>query len=227
MNLTPMLYALLGGILPALLWLFFWLREDRRSPEPHRLILKTFLCGMLAVLIVIPLQKEVEHFFPAFLLLHILLWATLEEVTKFFAGYFGGLHSIEDNEPVDPLIYMITAALGFVAMENTLFILNPLLGHDVVQSVITGNLRFIGASLLHVVSSGLVGAALSASFYKLKGRRLKVILTGLGGAILFHTGFNALILLFAEKGLVAAFIAVWLGVIWLLWAFEKSKAVAP
>lgn len=227
MNLPVILYALLGGILPALVWLFFWLREDRRHPEPKRLVLKTFLFGMLAVPFVIPLQKGVENLFPAFLLLQILLWACLEEGIKFLAGYFGGLHSVEDNEPVDPLIYMITAALGFVALENTLFLLTPLLGDNLPQSIITGNLRFVGASLLHVVSSGLVGASLSFSFYTLRASRMKIILTGLLLAVIFHTGFNALILLWAEQGLVAAFIAVWLGVIWLLWAFERSKSVAP
>src|SRR3989338_8162046 len=166
MNFQTIFYAVLGGILPALLWLSFWLREDRKHPEPKGLIGKTFLFGMLAVIVVLPFQKGVDAVFPDLMLPAIFLWAVLEECFKFGAGYFGGIHSVEDNEPVDPMIYMITAALGFVALENTLFIIGPLLGDDILKGVITGNLRFIGASLLHVVSSGIIGFALSLSFYK-------------------------------------------------------------
>src|SRR6185436_12571939 len=115
MNLDTLIYAILGGIVPALVWLLFWLREDRRNPEPDGLIIKTFLLGMLAVVLVIPLQKGVENLFPTLIALQIFLWAFLEEVLKFGAGYFGGIHSVEDNEPIDPIIYMVTAAIGFVA----------------------------------------------------------------------------------------------------------------
>ena len=227
MNLDAFIYALLGGILPALVWLLFWLREDRKNPEPDRLILKTFLLGMLAVLLVIPLQKEVENLFPTFIALQIFLWAAFEEVLKFAAGYFGGMHSVDDNEPVDPIIYMVTAALGFVALENTLFILGPLLGHDISQGIVTGNLRFIGASLLHVVTSGLVGVFIASAFYQGRAKRLKRVGLGLLGAILFHTAFNLLITGWGETGMTVAFFGVWSAVVALLWAFERVKRIAP
>lgn len=214
-------------MLPALIWLLFWLREDRVHPEPNRLILKTFAFGMIAVIAVLPFQKSVEVLFPNMLFVSILLWAVLEEVFKFVAGYFGGLHSVEDNEPIDPIIYMITAALGFVALENALFILGPLLGQDIPQSIITGNLRFVGASLLHVVSSGLIGVMISFSFYASRAKRLNRAFAGLVGAIVFHSTFNLLILNWGEMGAQTAFAAVWLGVIMLLIAFEKSKTIAP
>ena len=51
------LYALLGGILPALVWLAFWLREDYKHPEPRGLVFRTFIFGMIAVIIVLPFQK--------------------------------------------------------------------------------------------------------------------------------------------------------------------------
>lgn len=224
---SQIIYALLGGILPAIVWLFFWLREDNKSPEPNNLILKTFFFGMLAVIFVIPFQKGVEAIFPELILISILLWAVFEEVFKFIAGYFGGLHSVEDNEPIDPIIYMITAALGFVALENTLFILGPLLGEETTQGIITGNMRFIGASLLHVVASGFVGVSLSFSFYQPKGRRVLKALFALIFAVLFHAGFNLLIIIYGGAGTAAAFISVWAAVLYILWAFEKSKTIAP
>lgn len=224
---NTIIYALLGGILPALIWLFFWLREDSKSPEPNNLILKTFFFGMLAVVFVIPFQKGVELIFPELIVISIVLWAVFEESFKFIAGYFGGLHSIEDNEPIDPLIYMITAALGFVALENTLFILGPLLGEETTQGIITGNLRFIGASLLHVVASGFVGVSLSFSFYQTRGKRITKALFALIFAVLFHAGFNLLIIIFGGTGTTLAFVSVWAAVLYLLWAFEKAKKIAP
>ena len=159
---SQVIYALLGGILPALVWLLFWLREDRKNPEPKRLIMRTFILGMIAVILVLPLQKGVEMLFAGGItILSLAVWAFLEEGLKLGAGYFGGLASREDNEPIDPMIYMITAALGFVSLENALFILGPMLGGDIATSIITGNLRFIGASLLHEVTSAIIGVSIS------------------------------------------------------------------
>ena len=34
LNLTMSLFALIGGFVPALVWLWFWLKEDKQKPEP-------------------------------------------------------------------------------------------------------------------------------------------------------------------------------------------------
>lgn len=224
---SSFILALAGGLLPALVWLLFWLREDWKHPEPNKLILKTFILGMLATALVIPVEKGVEIIFPAALALQVVIWAVLEECFKFCAGYIGGLRSVEDNEPVDPLVYMITAASGFMALENTLFILGPLLGHDFGQTLITGNMRFIGASLLHIVSSGIVGSFLAFAFYQSRIRRRAAAVTGLVWASLFHAAFNLLILYRDEQGLSTAFAAAWVGAVFLLWIFERAKALRP
>lgn len=157
----------------------------------------------------------------------IFLLATLEESLKLLAAYFGGLDTSEDNEPIDPMIYTITAALGFVALENALFILGPLMDGQVAKSILTGDMRFIGASLLHVVSSGLIGVAISFSFYKSRTKKILASIIGLVGAIIFHTFFNTLITFLNGTGNMWSSIAVWIGVIFLLWAFEKAKSIAP
>src|SRR3989344_2652510 len=219
-------YALLGGILPSLVWLAFWLREDYKHPEPRGLILRTFLLGMGAVILVLPFQKIVDSFLPGTTTATIFLWVILEEIFKFGAAYIGGIRSVEDNEPIDPIIYMITAALGFVALENALFVFGPLIGKDVVTSVITGNLRFIGASLLHVVSSGIIGVSLAFSFLKPRGQRVIFAVLALILAIILHCGFNLAIVRWDNDGAMFAFGLVWIGVILLLRAFEKAKMIA-
>jgi RsiW-degrading membrane proteinase PrsW (M82 family) len=221
------IYALLGGIIPALIWLFFWLREDSKHSEPKLLILRTFVFGMISVLLVLPYQSLVDGRFPGSTALAFLLWAALEETFKFGAAYFGGLRSKEDNEPIDPIIYMITAALGFVALENALFILRPLIDGDVSTSILTINMRFLGANLLHIVSSGLVGAALAISFYRSEGIRVQFVLIALIIATIFHTAFNLLLMSSTDIGSAVAVISVWISVGGLLILFEKAKTIAP
>ena len=226
-DLSTILYALAGGILPAVFWLVFWLREDDRRPEPRRLIARTFLLGMCAVIVVLPFQKLVGDTFPGYGLIAFLLWALLEEGFKFGAAYMGGLKDIEDNEPIDPMIYMVTAALGFVALENTLFIINPLLQKDMVGTVLTGNFRFIGASLLHIISSAAIGAGISVSFYESKKIKKRDFALGLTVGVLIHTVFNIFILTQKGFGIFKTFGILWLGIAVLILLFEKVKRISP
>jgi len=227
MSIEIIFWAFFGGIVPALLWLDFWLHEDRKHPEPRNLVARTFLLGMLAVLFVLPLQKGTDVMMPGLIMPAIIIWAILEELFKFIAGWLGGMRTNENDEPIDQIIYMITAALGFVALENTLFILGPLADADIAGSVITGNLRFIGASLLHIVSSGIIGSAMAFSFYKSRKVRVVYIRRAIVAAVIFHVLFNVLILKFGGTGTILAFSAVWVGAIGLLWAFERAKKIAP
>ncbi len=222
-DFNTILYALLGGILPAILWLFFWIEEDKNNPEPNSRLLKVFLGGMAAVILVIPFQKGIQAIFPGFGTTTLFLWASIEEIFKFAAAYFIAIHTVDDNEPIDAMVYMITAALGFVALENALFILNPLLEADVLGGIITGQVRFIGASLLHVVSSAAIGVALALSFYKPKHDKIIWGISGLVIAILVHTAFNLFLL--SNEGLGTFFIfgTVWLGISVLILFFEKVK----
>ena len=227
LDIQTIIYALIGGVIPAFIWLAFWLYEDYKNPEPRGLILKSFLMGMIAVVLVIPLQKIVDGVFPNMVIIAIILWVVLEEVFKLGAGYLGGIKSREDNEPLDPLIYMITAALGFVALENTLFVLGSIVNNNILEGVLTGNLRFIGASLLHVVSSGIIGTALSFTFYQTKSIKRVVLVLAIILATIFHTIFNILIIYKGSTGGILAFGMSWIGVILLLVAFEKIKTIAP
>lgn len=221
------IYASLGGVLPALLWLAFWLREDRKRPEPTGRIAEAFFCGCLAVILVLPFQKWVAVYYPVLGFMPFFLWAILEEFFKFAAAYFSALRTRDDDEPLDPLVYMITAALGFVALENTLFIWNPLLESDLAAALSTGGMRFIGASLLHVLASSAMGLALALSFYKPLGTRILYGFIGLIFAIAIHTSFNVLILKQSGMGNLGVFAAVWVGLAALLLMFEKVKTIAP
>ncbi|MCH7529690.1 PrsW family intramembrane metalloprotease [Patescibacteria group bacterium] len=214
-------YALVGGILPALLWLWFWLKEDSRCPEPRGLIILSFIAGMIVVPLVFPLQKLVAAHFVGTTV--IVLWSTVEEVLKFLAAYLLVLRRKDMDEPVDAIIYMITVALGFAAFENTLFLINPLGDGNIIESVLTGNLRFIGAMVLHTLASAVIGVAIALSFYKSALAKRIYIFFGIILAIVLHTLFNFFIIQSNGEKLLEVFIFVWLGIVVLILFFEKIK----
>lgn len=224
MSLEIILYALLGGILPALIWLAFWQSEDKKRPEPSGRIIQTFLLGAMAVPLVIPFQRWALTYFPEFGLETFLAWAILEEVFKFAAAFIA-LKAIENDEPIDSLIYLITAALGFTALENTLFIANPLLQQDIAGTVVTGSLRFIGSSLLHTVSSATIGLALALTYFEKTWVKWVAGSIGLILAIFFHTAFNLFLLAENSLSTFLTFATVWSGIALLLLAFEKVKTL--
>lgn len=218
---STIFWTLLGGIAPAVIWLMFWLREDRLHPEPRSIVMLTFIAGMVAVPLAIPLERSVGN--NGDLSYTFLLWAIIEEGLKFGAAFLVAWRSGEVDEPIDPLIYMMTSALGFAAAENALFLLEPLTHGDYTESLITSNMRFVGASLLHTMSSALIGAAFAISFYK--GRFVKrfIVFLGLVGAIGLHTLFNIFIMKGTDTATLGAFGFVWLLMIALMLVFEKVK----
>lgn len=226
MNLTSLTsLSLFGGLLPALLWLVFWLREDKLHPEPRYRIALSFIAGMIAVLLVIPVEKAIHSFSGgAITFTTLALWAVAEELFKLFAAYFAALRYSANDEPLDPLIYLITAALGFSALENAFFLANFLNDGYTAQSLISGNMRFIGATILHTVSSAAVGIFLGLSYYKESNLKKSYLLTGLAIAIVLHTIFNSLIIKSGSSAF-AAFGSVWIGAIVLILAIEKIKTI--
>jgi len=214
--------SFLGGLIPALFWVWFWLREDKSHPEPKSLIAASFLTGMAIVVIVLPLQKFALERFTGDSL--ILVWVIIEEVIKYTAALVVVLWNKAVDEPIDALIYMITLALGFSALENALFMYTPLQNGNWTETIVTGNFRFLGATLLHVLSSGTVGAAMALAFYRGKVFRITMATLGLCLAILLHALFNSFII-DASNGetILTVFLFVWIGIIALFLIFEKAK----
>jgi RsiW-degrading membrane proteinase PrsW (M82 family) len=218
--------AAAGGILPALAWLWFWRREDSAHPEPRRLIALAFLAGMVAVGIAIPIEKMVAPYLGSQALIFT-TWSAIEEVIKFCLALLTVLRRDENDEPIDSVIYMVTVALGFAAAENTLFLISPLSGDTLVQTFVTGDLRFVGATLLHVLSSAVIGVALALAFYKKPAIKRWYALTGVILAAALHSLFNLLILNTPEEHLLRTFGFVWLGLVVLLAMLEYIKRIHP
>lgn len=218
-------YAFIGGFWPPILWLAFWLREDKVDPEPARIIIGSFIFGCLAALFAIPFQGLFAAIFPtASLVISIIVFSSIEELTKFFSVYITALKDSANNEPFDPVIYMITAALGFSALENTLYLIDYMNNFDLVTTYIERGKRFIGATLLHTVSSAFIGIALALSFGERKWLQKYLLPIGILGAITLHSYFNIFVTSSESNEVIFAFVMVWIAFVVTLLALELMKA---
>ena len=127
------------------------------------------------------------------------------------------------DESPDYVIYMITVALGFAAVENMLFLLLPISNGNFLMGVSTGDLRFLGSTLVHVVSSASIGFAFA---FSAKYRPLARIIASALGLILataLHTAFNMLIMNQGASITLAAFPLIWMVALVFFAAFEVLK----
>lgn len=235
---TVFLYALLGGFIPALFWLWFWLHEDQHHNEPRRVIVKVFLLGMIAFFVAYILERTVA----AYIFKQItnpgsfdiesaaegnttltLIYVIIEELCKFFAAYVIAFRTKIFDEPIDGFVYLMTAAIGFAAMENTIYLIQPLLHGQTVEIVITSYMRFIGSSILHVTSSGALSVCIGLSFCKPFWIRESWTWTGLLIACLIHWAFNVFLIIHNGSSTFLVFSSIWMVAIGLILMLEKVK----
>jgi RsiW-degrading membrane proteinase PrsW (M82 family) len=204
-TIDQIVFAVATGFIPSFIWLLFWLKRDRSHPEPTALLVICFLLGAAGVLFAGPLEGFAKGF-AANDTERIVFWAGIEEVLKFIPVSLVALHSRFNDEPIDPAIYMITAALGFAALENIFYVLHPLNSVGYTASLLNGSLRFFGSTLLHSIASALVGFTIALSPKGFKGMGA---LLGLIGATFLHSTFNFFIL----KNTTASFLQIY-GYLW-------------
>ena len=240
LDIKVIIFSIIGGVLPALLWLWFWLKEDSKKPEPGSLILVAFLAGMIAVPFTIPFEQAVVNIADRIMSSDptlfttgqmqtgvIVLWAFIEEMIKFLVIYLVAFRSKFFDEPIDALIYLITGALGFAALENSLYLMGSIVDGGIVVGALNTHLRFMGATLLHVVSSSAIGIAVAFSFYK-KKHFASYLTIGIIVATTLHAVFN-LFIIETQNVLdtVIVFSYYWVIVLMLILMFEGVKLLKP
>ncbi|MFA6324756.1 MAG: PrsW family glutamic-type intramembrane protease [Candidatus Paceibacterota bacterium] len=217
--------AFLGGVVPSLLWLWFWLNEDKEEPEPKGIIFICFILGMASVIFTLPIQKFIQgtvhtpH-------LQILGWASVEEIIKYLTVIILLYRTNYINKPIDWPIFLITSALGFAALENMLFLIKPLSLNQATVGLLTGYLRFLGSTLLHAVSSGILGIMIGLSFYLNKFIKKIHLLLGFIMAITLHSVFNFFIMKDSGSGFLQVFTFLWVVTIINLLLFEKLRRMS-
>lgn len=218
--------AFLGGIIPSLLWLWFWLKEDEEKPEPKILLAVVFIMGMAAVIVVLPIQKFIDSHVGSYES-KLILWASAEEILKYLAVLVILYKTNNAEEPIDWPIYLITGALGFATLENALFLIKPFSTiSGTTVGLLTGQLRFLGSTLLHTVSSGTIGIAMGISFYMGEFKKKFSLLVGFLVAIALHTAFNFFIIRNDGNDFLKVFAFLWVVTIIIMLLFEKVRRMS-
>ncbi|HEC94120.1 MAG TPA: PrsW family intramembrane metalloprotease [Candidatus Kaiserbacteria bacterium] len=218
---TNIVLIILGGAVPSLVWLYFLLKEGSRFPQPRRVVALAFIAGMFATLLAI--------LFEQYMLTHglkglrsTIAVGTIEETMKFALAAFIILWLPVINEPIDYVIYLITVALGFSALENAIYFIHALSVSGVAGAVLNDTRRFVTATLLHIIATSAIGFALAFSYKMQPWSRMLWAAGGVILAITLHTAFDTLIIGKGAKSALALLL-VWGGVVVMLFFFEILK----
>jgi protease PrsW len=207
---------------PALLLLFFLYRQDKQKPESAKLIIKTFLIGLLSVipaliagLILLEFESRLgrwsQIFFASFITAGL-----VEESSKLLMLRIAIWNHTEFDEVTDGMIYMITVGLAFAAVENLLY--------GMEGDLITIILRAVTAVPGHAIFGGIMGYFIGKARVLVEHKGRNIVL-GLGLAILLHGTYDvcAFGATHAPWLLSGVFGIVILGFIGLLQLFKKAQ----
>jgi len=221
------LFYVFLGIAPSFIWLLFYLHKDA-NPEPKKTILLVFLGGALMGPVALLLQFSVmallspssqwSNLFASLgqnrylLLLNVIAIAPLsEEFLKYLVVKLQVLKNPAFDEPLDAMIYLIISALGFAATEN---ILNIFLIPDVTLRLAGSQalVRFVSATFLHTLASGVLGFFVAYSMINFKNKRY-IFAVGFLLSASIHGLYNYLAWLFNSEKMIALALAFFLAVL--------------
>lgn len=227
-NPKILLFAFIAGIIPSLLWLWFWLKEQE-DPEPKGLLTVVFIMGMIAVIIVLPIEQFIQKYFNSHEI-NLVLWASAEEILKYLAVLIILYRTSIASKPIDWPIYLITAALGFATLENALFLVKPFSATTASTGLLAvaslGQLRFLGSTLLHTITSGTIGIVIGISFYMEDWKKKWYLFMGFLAAIALHTAFNFFIIRNNGNDFLKVFAFLWVVTIIIMLLFEKVRRMS-
>jgi len=233
MDYKIILYVIFG-VLPSLTWLSYYLRKDVH-PEPRKTILKIFFWGILITVPVffvqIGLAKLLSQFDFSPIATALIYWFVVISFTEEFFKYVVVRFKIYDSpdldEPLDIMLYMVVAALGFAALENILYLFAPidqLSFNDVVnRTLMISFVRFVGATFLHTLCSAVIGYFLAVSLCDEKNRLLE-ILCGMILAVGLHGLYDfSIMMLEGPLQMIIPIVILLILAIFVFWGFERLK----
>jgi RsiW-degrading membrane proteinase PrsW (M82 family) len=178
-------------VLPGILWIWFFYRQDKYEKEPKQLVVKTFLLGAVMVIPAGIAESPFRYALSgragllALFIVAIFVVGLIEEVLKYFAIKTSAYNNIEFDEQMDGIIYGISAGLGFAALENLMYLS--------AFGTAVGLIRAILTNLAHASFSGVVGYHLGlAKFHK--EQETAYIFKGLSIAIFLHGFYDFLVI---------------------------------
>jgi protease PrsW len=207
--IQTLVILLLIAVAPCAFWLWMIYLGDRCKPEKKSLMVKIFFFGAL---VGIPVAFIESALYPGSVQGNLSVSSAIyaafvvagltEELAKFLVVRFGAYKSAIFSQPEDGLVYTATAALGFAALENVVYIIS--FGWQVIL------IRGIFSNLAHVLFSSLWGYPLG--LYKVGAIKHRyIIYLGLVAAMLAHGFFD--FLFFTSSGWTWLVLPLFLGML--------------
>lgn len=192
------------SILPALILLWYFERQDKGLKEPRRLKWKIFWWGILATVFAGIIEvfmddfirkfvTEDTNFYLSIFLSAFVVAAFVEEALKMWVVKAHVYKSEHFNEIMDGITYTIIASLGFATFENIFYVLDGGFG--------IGILRALVSVPGHAFFSGIMGYYIGkARFEEDVSVSRKLLVKGFTIAVFYHGLFN--FLLFTESMMI-------------------------
>lgn len=199
----PVLFFIAAA--PSLMLMGYFFYRDRQRLSPKRMIVRTFLVGLLATLPAVSLELILTQGQKMLALSQLsglivnsfAIVGFSEEFFKMTVVIFVVYTRKQFVQAMDGMRYAVLASLGFAAMENFLY---GLLG-----GVGLAVWRYFTALPMHVLTAGIMGyylgLAKSASSHL---QETKNVLSGLTYAIVIHGLYNLVVMSKVETKAVAA-----------------------
>ncbi|MFA6428386.1 MAG: PrsW family glutamic-type intramembrane protease [Candidatus Buchananbacteria bacterium] len=244
MNLYLLTFAL--ALAPSLFWLVIYRWEDREDPKPKKAILTVFIAGAALAFIVVAVEGALLVILPNFtgwhwlknIMVATVFIAAIEEALKLLFSRLIIWHEKVIEQIIDGPIFSIALSLGLAAVENFVYFAIFLIPNwglasanqlFALPSALTNwstsaifllifAMRFLFTTLMHTVTSGIMGLHLGRAFFQ-QERWRQILDQGLFFAIVIHASFN-LLAIYGQIWL--ALIIVILAAIW-LFSHLRSK----
>lgn len=215
-------YILLG-VAPGILWLLYFFIANRNEEESFASVFRVF-CWAATFTIPTAIAERllnatiIKESIQDSLITSFLLIAPIEEFFKLLAVWIGAYRRSDFRAPIDGITYAITAALGFVVVENALYILR--LGPSIVWS------RLLYATPGHLLFSALWGYSMGMARFVRVGE-MSVVLKGFLCSVGFHGLYNLLVAISPGKAKItlAPLLMVLFVIVILL--VKKLRSVSP
>jgi len=201
------------AVAPVLVIIIYVYIHDRYDKEPPALMIGSFLLGaVLSVIVVFALYFLTGHltgvtdeysiwqqFIHAFIGV-----ALAEEFSKYIVVRYYSQPKAAFDEPYDGIIYAVMVSMGFACTENILYVLEG--GSS------TAIVRAFTAVPAHATFGVLMGYYMGKA--KFSKSRLRLNLTGLFLAVLFHGAYDFFLFINFIPGIsIGAFISLIVGVV--------------
>src|SRR5262247_1320280 len=210
--ISQIIFVPLLSLLPCVLWLWYFSSRSLYKRPAVRVLGLTFMLGALATIPALALNLVGQSLFIDFfgrtqfshLLVLIFVVGPIEELLKLLVVYLYAYRRKEFDEPLDGVIFSATAALGFAAIENVVYLAQ----NEPMLVLLRGPLSNPG----HALFSALWGLSLSRAKAapNLARERFPIIVRGWLAASLLHSLFD--ILLVASSKLSIVFFIILIGV---------------